>query len=478
MVLSVQSKILLTVVSVVLMFALFILFYYPARQQRYLLENYNSEIKNYANTVALGVKIALTEENYEGVEMALNFVRDDERLRYVSIIEHDTTWNEAHNQYKLTKTVFKTYPDSVQVDPYALSNEYFINKSTAFATPIFNGEIMLSFSTSEIIKGKRQIRLASGVASFIVFTIGLIIGYWLARKISIPVLALRDAANKVGEGDLTQSVTNRSKDEIGELGVAFNKMVKDLGKARSEINKRTHELTLEKRKSDELLLNILPSETADELKRTGKAKAKYYESVTVLFTDFKDFTSISEKMNANEMVAELHQYFSHFDTIIKKHNLEKIKTIGDSYMCVGGLPIQNATHPFDAINAAIEIRDCMLAYKKEKESKGGIGFDVRIGIHTGPVVAGIVGINKFAYDIWGSTVNTSSRLETACMPNKINISSSLYEIIKDKYDCILRGEISAKGLGKVTMYFVNGIRKGDNIKNDKNEGRDNSDLSA
>ncbi len=450
----------LTVLSVVLMFALFILFYYPARQERYLLENYNTEIENYANTVALGVKIALIEENFEGVETALNFVRDDSRLQFVSLIQTDSVWNEGHHGFKINKTVFKTYPENILVDPYEASNDFFINKSTPFSTPVMNGEIMLSFSTEEIVTGRRQIRIASAVASLIVFIIGLVIGYWLARKISVPVLALRDAANKVGEGDLTQSVTNRSRDEIGELGVAFNKMVKDLSTARKEINQRTEELTKEKQKSDELLLNILPLETAEELKSTGEAKAKYYDSVTVLFTDFKDFTSISENMSANELVTELHHCFSRFDNIIRKYNMEKIKTIGDSYMCVAGLPIKNTTHPFDAVNAAVEIRDCMLSYNKEKEANGDVGFDVRIGIHTGPVVAGIVGVNKFAYDIWGSTVNTASRMESGGVPNKINISSSLYDIIKDKYDCTLRGNFMVKGLGEISMYFVNGIKKG------------------
>ena len=196
----------------------------------------------------------------------------------------------------------------------------------------------------------------------------------------------------------------------------------------------------------------------EELKKTGKAKAKHYDSVSVLFTDFKDFTAISEKMSANELVNELHYCFSMFDNIIRKYSIEKIKTIGDSYMCVAGLPVKNTTHPFDAVNAALEIIDCMQNYNKERAAIGASGFDVRIGIHTGPVVAGIVGVNKFAYDIWGSTVNTASRLENASEANKINISESLYNIIKDKYDCRLRGKIDVKGLGEIPMYFLNGIK--------------------
>jgi len=226
--LSVKSKILMTVLSVVLMFALFILFYFPARQERYLLENYNEEIENFAKTVALGVKIALTEQNFEGVETAIDFVREDSRLQFVSLIQTDTLWDANGKSYEVGKTVFKTFPENVEVDAEANSSEYFIIKSAPFSSPIMSGEIMLSFSTAEIIESRSQIRFTSILASLIVFVIGLLIGYLLARNISIPVLALRDAANRVGEGDLTQSVKSKSRDEIGELGIAFNKMVKDL----------------------------------------------------------------------------------------------------------------------------------------------------------------------------------------------------------------------------------------------------------
>jgi signal transduction histidine kinase len=228
MVISVQSKILLTVLSVVFIFALFILFYFPARQERLLLENYNAEIENFAKTVALGVKIAITEQNFEGVETAIDFVRNDDRLQYVSLIQNDTVWEANHQDFKIEKSVFKSIPEDVEVNPDAVSDEYFVIKSAPFSTPMMSGEIKLSFSTAEIIASRRQIWLTSMMASLVVFIIGLMIGYWLARNISKPVLALRDAANKVGEGDLTQSVINTSKDEIGELSVAFNKMVAEL----------------------------------------------------------------------------------------------------------------------------------------------------------------------------------------------------------------------------------------------------------
>lgn len=228
MVLTVKSKILLTVLSVVLMFTFFILFYFPSRQERVLIENYNEEIENFANSVALGVKIALTEQNFEGVETAIDFVRDDRRLQFVSLIQSETVRDPDGGPDIVNKTVFKTYPEGVEVDVNASSNDLFIYKSAPFSTPIMSGEVMLSFSTQEIVTSMEQIRLTSILVSLVVFGIGLGIGYLLAKNISTPVLALRDAAKKVGEGDLSQSVVSSSKDEIGELTDAFNIMVREL----------------------------------------------------------------------------------------------------------------------------------------------------------------------------------------------------------------------------------------------------------
>ncbi len=203
-------------------------------------------------------------------------------------------------------------------------------------------------------------------------------------------------------------------------------------------------ITKEKKRSDELLLNILPEEVAEELKEKGYADAKQFDEVTVLFTDFKGFTSIAEKLSAQDLVKEINECFSAFDTICEKHNIEKIKTIGDAYMAAGGLPVANKTHAEDVVKAALEIRDFM----KNKT------FEIRLGIHTGNVVAGIVGIKKFQYDIWGDTVNTASRMESSGEAGKINISETTYQLVKDKFSCGYRGEIEAKGKGKVKMYFV------------------------
>ena len=452
---TLKTKIWITVLAIVLMFAFFISFYFPAQQEKLLLKNYNKEVQNFANTVELGVKIALTEQNFEGVQTAMQYLKDDPRLRYISLLQVDTVWNGSHSGYRLDKKVFKTYPDGVQTNPNQLSSDSMIVKTSPFSTPIMNGAIMLAFSTREIIQTKKQIRLTSVIVSLIVFVIGIIIGFWLAKTISVPVLKLRDAANKVGNGDLTQRVESNSNDEIGELGHAFNKMVDDLGKAHKQVEERTKELVIEKKKSDELLLNILPSDTADELKATGTAKAKNYDSVTVLFADFKSFTKISERLSPDKLVNELNYFFSAFDRITQKYNLEKIKTIGDAYMCAGGLPVKNVTHAREVVGAALEMVDVVKKYTESKKAKGEEWYEIRIGINTGPVVAGIVGLKKFAYDIWGDTVNIASRMETCSEPGFINISGTTHALVKDIYQCTYRGKIHAKNKGEIDMYFVN-----------------------
>jgi len=213
-----------------------------------------------------------------------------------------------------------------------------------------------------------------------------------------------------------------------------------------------------RQRSDELLLNILPEETANELKAKGSAEAKLFDEVTVLFTDFKDFTQVAETMTPQSLVAEIHHCFKAFDNIMEKHGIEKIKTIGDAYMAAGGLPVTNTTNARDVVSAALEIQQFIRGYRLERQAKGLPGFDIRIGIHTGPVVAGIVGIKKFAYDIWGDTVNTASRMESSGEPGKVNISGSTYELVKDVFTCTHRGKIQAKHKGEIDMYFVEGAR--------------------
>ncbi len=249
------------------------------------------------------------------------------------------------------------------------------------------------------------------------------------------------------EGTIKRQKTIRNFLMVGFIVVIFFSIVFLIQKGK---------IKSEKLRSDKLLLNILPEETAEELKKKGSSEAKSFDEVTVMFTDFKDFSLASEKMSAKDLVAEIHLCYSEFDKIIAKHNIEKIKTIGDSYMCAGGLPVKNITNATDVIRAALEIQKFIQIHIQERANLNLPFFPIRIGIHTGPVVAGIVGIRKFAYDIWGDTVNTASRIETSGEAGRINISGSTYQLVKDRFHCVYRGKIEAKNKGMIDMYFVEG----------------------
>ena len=210
-------------------------------------------------------------------------------------------------------------------------------------------------------------------------------------------------------------------------------------------------LGVEKKRSDNLLLNILPEEVATQLKDTGSAAARNFDNVTVLFTDFVNFTEATGRMKPETLIQELDTCFKKFDAITSKYNIEKIKTIGDAYLAVCGLPHPDPKHAENIVKAALEIADFM----QDREAKlGNNTFGIRIGIHTGPVIAGIVGVKKFAYDIWGDTVNTAARMEQNSSPGRINISQSTYELVKDHFNCEYRGEIDVKGKGVMKMYYV------------------------
>lgn len=222
-------------------------------------------------------------------------------------------------------------------------------------------------------------------------------------------------------------------------------------KLEEEVKERTSEIVAEKQKSDDLLHNILPEEIASELKDRGATTAQMFDHVTVLFTDFVNFTIAGERMGSQALVEELHICFKAFDEIMDTYGIEKIKTIGDAYLAVCGLPSADKQHAEKVVNAAKDI----LAFMQNRRAElGDKTFEIRIGVHSGEVVAGIVGVKKFAYDIWGDTVNTASRMESKSEPGKINISETTYNLVKDKFTCTYRGELEAKNKGKLKMYFV------------------------
>ncbi|MGB6034724.1 MAG: adenylate/guanylate cyclase domain-containing protein, partial [Cryomorphaceae bacterium] len=256
------------------------------------------------------------------------------------------------------------------------------------------------------------------------------------------------------EKELRKKDTTRNV-AIGS-GLVFFLLAGGLLSRNRYIKKSRDIISLEKDRSESLLLNILPAEIAEELKDKGRADARDFDLVSILFTDFVRFTEISSKMNAQDLVSEINSCFETFDSIMAKYGIEKIKTIGDAYMAAGGLPVPSQNAPANTVQAALEMQDFIRKRKAERDAKDLPAFKMRVGIHTGPVVAGIVGVKKFQYDLWGDTVNTASRLESSGEPGEVNISNKTYEMVKNdtRFSFKSRGKIDVKGKGEIEMWFV------------------------
>jgi len=247
----------------------------------------------------------------------------------------------------------------------------------------------------------------------------------------------------------SESLRRLSRQTMAQL--ELRRKLIELGNARQALES-------ERARSDKLLLNILPAKIADELKARNEVEPRHYDSVTIMFTDFKGFTRFAEAAEPRSLVNDLNQYFSAFDDIVERHNLEKLKTIGDAYMCAGGMPEANRTHPIDACHAALEIQEFMTRTNRQREKMRMQPWELRIGLHTGPVMAGVVGKKKFAYDIWGDAVNVAARIESSGEAGRIALSESTYHHVKDQFECKHRGPIEAKNKGALDTYFLNRVR--------------------
>ena len=247
-----------------------------------------------------------------------------------------------------------------------------------------------------------------------------------------------------------------NKHLIQELQEHNEKLEEKVKQRTTEIENKSLQLEAEKLKSDKLLLNILPEQIADELKRFGKSYARKHQQVTVLFADIKGFTLLAESIAPDELITQLDESFRGFDHILGKYGIEKIKTIGDCYMCACGLPDDVENNAVLTINAALDMQEFMSGFNTIKKIQNLPVFEIRIGVHTGPLISGVVGITKFAYDIWGETVNLASQMEHHSLPGKINISEDSYARIKEHFNCTPRGAIASKSQRQVNMYFVEG----------------------
>ena len=243
------------------------------------------------------------------------------------------------------------------------------------------------------------------------------------------------------------------------LEIKVKERTKEVEDQKEALERQKDVIEAKNKKEEKLLLNVLPKQTAIELLSTGRSTPKHYEVATVMFADFKNFTKITENLGPKELVAELDDSFAKFDDIVGKFNVEKIKTSGDAYMCVGGIPIRNRTNAIDCVLSALYFQKYMKEKRNIRKGTGKPQWNLRIGLHTGELVAGVVGKKKFLYDVWGDTVNTAARLETSSDPDRINVSATTYKYIKDYFECENRGSLPVKNKGEIDMYYVNRIKK-------------------
>ena len=295
--------------------------------------------------------------------------------------------------------------------------------------------------------------------------LAILLGILTARRIIRPVERITTASEAIALGNLNQQVEVSSIVELGKLANVFNGMTRQLKDSldalhlaneelEARVEQRTGELRQEKERSEQLLLNILPAEIADRLMRTNESPAEHFEEATILFADIVGFTSISARIEPMQLVAGLNQIFSAFDQLTEKYGLEKIKTIGDAYMVVGGLPASRPDHCEAIANMALDMK----AYMQDVENIFGEPLQIRIGINTGPVIAGVIGIKKFIYDLWGDAVNVASRMESHGKPGYIQVTDATYHKLQNKYLLELRGTIEVKGRGEMVTYWLLGRR--------------------
>lgn len=349
----------------------------------------------------------------------------------------------------------------------ALLDDYGIFNLTALFIWVLLGSTIIYTIVMIIVAMVKRVSgsliLGSGVLYFLLFTFGLLLVAIIRGDINFtPILSFFSLSAILGiplsiSAYLAWRFSTTSKALSKELGnvAALSLEKQQLLESQNEklelqVAERTKELQQEKQKSDNLLLNILPQEVAEELKEKGASKAQYYDEVSVLFTDFVNFTAIAERLGVDELLEELNVNFTAFDQIMEKYGLEKIKTIGDAYLAVSGLPVKRADHALKAVAAALDI----LTFVETRKKEVPYGLDIRIGIHSGSLIAGIVGVKKFAFDIWGDTVNTAARMEQNSVPGKVNISESTRLLVKDSFTCTHRGKLLVKGKGEMDMYFV------------------------
>ncbi len=335
---------------------------------------------------------------------------------------------------------------------YGLSFEDFINKYGTNIYDVSFNKKRARNSINELFEKKKSVSYISYIKGF-----NAIDEKWIQTTLTPIFNEYQDIDKIVAiESDITKSKLYERSLEVKNK--EMHELTVQLQKTNQELLLQKKLIQEEREKTDKLLESILPHHVASQLKSIGFARPRNYRLATIMFTDFKGFTKSCEHLKPEEIVKYLHKFFSIYDDIIVNNYIEKIKTIGDAYMCVGGIPVRNKSNPFNVIMAALEIQHFMNNLDKYDPKHEMPRWQIRLGIHTGPVVAGVVGKIKYAYDVWGDSVNIASRMESACEVGRVNVSGATYEYIKDYFIAEYRGEIEMKNRGKMAMYYINRIK--------------------
>ena len=292
--------------------------------------------------------------------------------------------------------------------------------------------------------------------SIAVIALALLVSIGMGTVLTKSILALSSTMKRFAAKDFTARTRVRTRDEVGQLCEHFNDMAETIQIHNEHleelVKQRTKELEAEKQKSEQLLLNVLPAPIAERLKAGENLIVDRFDNVSVLFADIVGFTTLSTKKTPEELVTMLNELFSLFDRLAEQHGLEKIKTIGDAYMVVAGIPQPIADSAIAIAHMALDMLDGVADYSRTH----GIELGIRVGIHTGTVVAGVIGKKKFIYDLWGDTVNTASRMESHGVPNRVHVTTQTYEALKGVFELEERGAIEIKGKGVMTTYLLVG----------------------
>lgn len=419
---NVAHKLLFPITGFIIFLSIFMFVYFPQKQEEALTESFEREVQTLAETVALGLTIGLSNDDNAGIQPSIDYAKQTPDVEFVALVSEGST--------------FAAHPEDFIFQDSLYKADNLVIKRSKISTGIIEGEVIVGRNTIKIRHRIKEIRTTTGIVAGATLLLGILFGLVQAFFIVRPLRQLRGVAVRVGKGDLATKVERSTNDEIGDLADEFSNMITNV--------------RIERQRSDSLLLNILPRSIATRMKQGETNIARHYPHVTVLFIDIAGFTKLASELPPQRLVGILDIIFSRFDDLADKYGLEKIKTIGDCYMVVGGVPEPVDDHALRVANMAVESIDVLNSVAKELN----VALAARLGMHSGEVVAGVIGKKKFIYDLWGDTVNIASRMESHGVIGRVHCSDATYQLLRYNFNFEERGAIDIKGKGSMKTYLI------------------------